>query len=183
MSSLLVETHPESVIGGALTSFEDTVSGFPGECTIVRPWEFTSNTLAWGPDIMASRPVTIPSLGEPSPAVDPRDIGDVAADALLDRTHDGQRHALTGPQWLQVTDKTDILASVLGTNVEVKVDVSLRESIDRDAPDEVVAALSSPGVSGISFEGPLNTVRNLRSVEPRSFREWAVDHVAWFRNG
>lgn len=181
VSSLLAETHPGSAIGGMLAADEQTVARYPGAWTILRPWEFMSNTLEWASDIAASGSITIPFLGEPSPAVDSRDIAEVAAAALLHDRHDGQTHPLTGPVALGVHDKTTTIGEVVGRDVQVHVDEQLAASVRAEAPDEVVAGLAASGVSGIAAPRTLTTVREILGTEPRTFERWVTDHADRFR--
>ena len=71
-------------------------SGIPG--TFLRPSMFMTNALQWADQIAAGDVVRAPWAGLAAAVIDPVDIGEVAAVALVDGGHEGEALALTGPE-------------------------------------------------------------------------------------
>ena len=181
VSSLLAETHPDSSLARTMADHERSIRDFAGAWTILRPWEFHCNVLAWAPHIRDTGVVRAPAAGAPSPSIDPDDISAVAARALREDGHSGSTYPLTGPADLTPYDKIETLAAALGRPLEFQVDAAMQESIDSQAPDEVAAGLMFPGVSGPTGPGPQPTVEQILGRPARSFQAWASENVDKFR--
>ncbi|MGI5292112.1 NAD(P)H-binding protein [Nonomuraea polychroma] len=179
VTSLLAETRPRSFVGQLALGTEQLMweSGFSG--TVLRPWEYASNTLAWAREIQSGDVVRKPSAGLPSPVIDPADVAAVAALALLEDGHDGRTYALTGPAELTAQDKVAALSAALGREVtfEENGEPELLAKI-RNAPEEVAEEF---GVCFMESPGVLSTVEDVTGRRPRAFSEWALEHSAAFK--
>lgn len=176
VTSLVGERYPDSVPGKEIRRTEELVRAHVPAVTVLRPWEFFSNTLSWAPAIRATGMVTGPLLGNPSPAIDAADIAAVAARVLTEDGHAGREYALTGPAELTVRDKIDALAGALGRHLSYVV-----RPDDPPTGDEVVAAVRMAGVSGLDSPGVSDTVEVVTGRPARSFAEWARENAAAFR--
>nr|WP_042182204.1 SDR family oxidoreductase [Kibdelosporangium sp. MJ126-NF4] len=149
--------------------------------TVLRPTTFTTNSLAWLPQIEADEP--IPSLygdGQSGP-VDPRDIAEVAVEALLTDEHDKQTYTLTGPELLSVPQQVAILSEVLGKPLRA-VAVSraqarenlLAQGVPAEGVDSVLDSFDFMRRGGNAIvTGDMERV--LRR-SPTTFKQWAQGH-------
>ena len=176
VTSLVGQLHPDSVPGKEIRRAEELVRAHVPAVTILRPWEFFSNTLSWAPAIRATGMVTGPLLGKPSPAVDAADIAAVAARVLTEDGHAGREYPVTGPAELTVRDKIDALAGALGRHLSYVV-----RPEDPPAGDEILAAVRKAGVSGLDSPGVSDTVEAVTGRPARSFAAWARENAAEFR--
>lgn len=175
VSSFVADRYPDSPVGGLIAAGERVVRESGLAWTVLRPWEFQSNTLAWAPAIRTDGVVRLPTLGKPSPAVDPADIAAVAARALLDARHEGRTYHLTGPAELTPADKVRLLGEALGRELSLVV-----AGVAPTDPDEVVAAALVPGVCGMDSPGVLGTVEEVTGRPARGFAQWARRHALEF---
>ncbi|MDA2804893.1 SDR family oxidoreductase [Nocardiopsis suaedae] len=169
VSSLLAATHPSSAMGRAALRTERAVLGSRLAWTVLRPWEFASNTLAWAPAVRGTGVVAVPTAGVPSPVVDPGDIAAVAARALTEEGHGGRYYPLTGPEALTPYDKARAIGEAVGR--EVKFDATGGERGGR----------TPHGVCGYDAPAPAATVQEVAGRPARSFAEWAREHADAFR--
>ncbi|MEV0227383.1 SDR family oxidoreductase [Streptomyces sp. NPDC050704] len=155
------------------------------EWTVLRPSSFASNTLSWADAIRDGKPVPNMTGDALQGVIDPRDVSEVAAQALLSSAHAGHTYTLTGSELLSAPDQAAVLAEVLGRPVDT-LDLT---------PDEARAQLTGSGLDaeyvagvmeGSSFVrkgGNAVVTEEVRSVlgrAPRTYRKWAVDHKAAF---
>lgn len=174
--------------GNAVTRYmrasEDAVreSGLPW--TFLRPSQFMTNTLEWAPQLRAGDVVRVPFAGVPIAAVDPYDIGAVAARALVADGYAGRILVPTGPAALLPADRVRILGAVLGRELRAEPlsDEEARARMLATTPVEYVEAFLEFYAAGALDESAvLPTVREVTGAEPRTFERWAADHVARFR--
>ncbi|MFB4310315.1 SDR family oxidoreductase [Actinomadura sp. GTD37] len=179
VSSLLAETRPASFVGRLSLGAERAMreGGFAG--TVLRPWEFASNTLAWAEEIRRGDAVRKPSAGVPSPVIDPADVAEVAARVLADDAHDGRTYALTGPAELTAADKVRAIGEALGRRLAFQetADPELMERI-RTSPEEVAEDF---GVCFMQSPGVRTAVQDVTGRPARTFEEWASDHAGSFK--
>ena len=155
------------------------------EWAVLRPSSFASNTLSWAGAVRAGEPVPNMTGDGLQGVIDPRDVSEVAVEALLSARHTGRTHTLTGPETISVPDQAAILAEVLGRQVDA-LDLTPEESRDRmtewgmgaEYVEGVIAgsAYVRAGGNAVVTEG----VRQVLDRQPRTYREWAVDHRAAF---
>ncbi len=175
VSSMVAAHYPDSGIGRQIVAGERAVRDSGLDWTLVRPWEFQSNTLDWAPSVRAESAVRVPSLGKPSPAVAPADIAAVSARALVEDGHAGAVYPLTGPAELTVEDKVRVLGEVLGRPVSLVV---AGEVPAHDDP--VVRAALVSGVCGMDSPGVLPTVAEVTGRPAHAYVRWVMANAAAF---
>lgn len=153
------------------------------EWTIVRPSAFASNALRWLPQLRASDVVRAPFANVRVAILDPYDIGNVVATVLLDDGHAERTYELSGPAALVPADQVRILGQALGRALrfEAQPDDEARAEMSAAMPKEYVDAFFRFYVDGeLDESAVLPAVEELTGRPPRTFAQWAVDHVESF---
>lgn len=151
--------------------------------TIVRPYEFMSNTLRWADQMRAGDSITAPFADVSVAVLDPYDIAAVAANALLSEGHDRQVYRLSGPESLLPADRVQILAAVLGRDLrfEAQSNDDAKAEMAASMPADYADALYSFYVDGIIDESAvLPTVKEVTGREPGTFEHWVDAHADMF---
>ncbi|WP_419997038.1 NmrA family NAD(P)-binding protein [Streptomyces boninensis] len=151
--------------------------------TVIRPSAFHANALRWLPQLRAGDTVRLPFAGVRLAGIDPYDIGEVAAVALLEDGHDGKVYELSGPESLLPADQVRILGEALGRELrfEAQPDDEARAEMSAAMPQEYVDAFFRFYVDGDLDESPvLATVREVTGRDPRTFARWARAHAEDF---
>ncbi|MFB4313916.1 NAD(P)H-binding protein [Actinomadura sp. 21ATH] len=157
-------------------------SGVPW--TFLRPSGFMSNALRWLPQIQAGDRVRVTFPNVPVAFVDPFDLGEVAARALLDGGYRGEILWPTGPEALLPADQVAVLAGVLGRDLRAVglSDEEARAEMAAAMPVEYVDAFFDFYVNGSLDESIVRpTVLEVTGRAPRTFADWANAHAADFR--
>jgi uncharacterized protein YbjT (DUF2867 family) len=164
---------------------EEALRAGGSEWTILRPSSFASNTLGWAEAVRAGRPVPGMTGDGRQGVVDPRDVSEVAVEALTDPRHSGRTYTLTGPEAITVSDQAAEVAAVVGRPVE---------TLDL-APDQIREQLAASGMDAAAVESVLggllfareggNTlvtddVREALGRPARTYRQWVEDHKGVF---
>ncbi|GAA1578592.1 NAD(P)H-binding protein [Actinomadura kijaniata] len=152
--------------------------------TFLRPSAFMSNTFQWIPQLREGDTVSVPFANVPIATIDPADIGNVAARALLDDGHEGLIHWPTGPETLLPADRLRILGEVLGRDLvlDAQPDDVAREEMLRTTPVEYVDAFFDFYVKGTLDESVVRpTVEQVTGRPPRTFGQWARANADRFR--
>jgi uncharacterized protein YbjT (DUF2867 family) len=154
--------------------------------TLLRPRAFMTNTLGWARSVREEGVVRAQNGTAANATVDPRDIAEVAARALLNPdTHAGRAHALTGPEAVSAVRQTEILGEVLHRPlrfVELTEDEARRRLLARlPAPvaDALVESARRGRAGAKTRVDP--TMEQLLGRPAGGYREWARDHVPVFR--
>ncbi|MFD8482127.1 NAD(P)H-binding protein [Kitasatospora sp. NPDC059673] len=185
LSSLGVVTRPESQSHGATgLAFEDAVRRSGLAWTILRPGGFHSNAYAWAESVRTQRTVAAPFADVALPSVDPDDIAEVAATALLEHGHDGEIYQLTGPEAITPRQQAEALADALGEPVRFVelTPAEARAHLLRFMPEPVAATTLSilgdptPAERRISPD-----VERILGHAPRTFAAWAQRHLTAFK--
>lgn len=183
LSSLGAATRSGSVSHGPLAQLEKLVQGSGLDWTVLRPGDFASNAFAWAPSVRADRTVHAPFGDVALPAVDPSDIAEVAAAALVDDGHAGRTYALTGPAAVSPRERTRALAEALGvplTFVEL-TRAEARAGMLAYIPEHVVdGTLAILGEPLPEEQVPSPDVETVLGRPARSFADWARRNVAAF---
>ncbi|MEU1479805.1 NAD(P)H-binding protein [Streptomyces sp. NPDC005760] len=175
----------ENAVAGYLLAAEDEVRGSGLAWTFVRPTSFMTNALRLAEQIRAGDTVRLPFPDARTTDIDPYDIAQVALRALLSDEFAGSVLEVTGPQALLPADRVRILGEALGRNLRA---VGL-------GPEEARAEMAAAGMPkpyadaffGFFVDGTLDesvvlpTVEQVTGRAPRTFAEWARDHVKAFR--
>jgi uncharacterized protein YbjT (DUF2867 family) len=88
------------------------------EWTMLRPINFTTNSLTWAETVKTQGAFYQPTGDGRWAAIDPADIGVVAVKALTTRGHEGKGYTLTGPESLSAAGYAAKLSAVLGRPVK-----------------------------------------------------------------
>lgn len=155
------------------------------EWTFLRAGGFAGNTLEWAADIRRDGVVRRPYGSAARSLIHERDIAAVAARALTEEGHAGQRYVLTGPETVTQVEQARLIGEAIGRPVrfaEVPAEEARRGMLAQGWPAEVAdGMLGAWSVMARSPEPVTATVEKLTGVPARTFRQWALDHAADFR--
>ena len=146
------------------------------EWTILRPHAYFTNVFRW-PAVPGGGLVRAPFADVLTSAIDPEDIGAVAAIALTEDGHGGVTYELTGPEPLRPADQVETIARVAGLDLrfEAQPDDEARAEMTAAMPIEYVEATFSFYADGNLDESQvLPTVERVTGRPPRSFAAWAA---------
>jgi uncharacterized protein YbjT (DUF2867 family) len=198
----IVDLSAASVTVGLHTNpVEQAVEESGLEWTHVRPGGFMTNMLQlWAPSIRAERVVRYPFGDEPMNMIHEADIAAVATAALLEDGHNGAVYTLTGPETITVREQVRAIGAALGE--EVRYEEVTREEARRllkaqggfaaESADLMLGFIDyggeepagADGYSDQDWSALMKTwpdVERVTGRSPRSFAEWARDHVEDFR--
>jgi len=153
--------------------------------TVLRPSSFASNALRWAGPIRAGKPVPIATGDGKQGVIDPRDIAEAAVAALLSRELHGKCIPLSGPELLSSPEQVEILARLLGRPVpvahvtlEAVRDQMLSSGAAEPFVDAVTEAFSymRAGRAAVLYQA----ASKMLGRPPRSFEQWARDHLSSF---
>lgn len=159
--------------------FELTVesSGLPW--THVRPGMFATNLLDWAEAIQSARTVRAPHGGARQAPVHEKDVAGVAAAALLNDSHVGTVHTLSGPDSLTKGEQIEAISTALGEPVrfdEVTPE-QWREENGSATPAYVLDWLLSYWEQALTAPEPvLPDVENVLGRPATPLVAWARDH-------
>jgi uncharacterized protein YbjT (DUF2867 family) len=162
---------------------ERTVRDSGLEWTMLQPNSFMSNALQWAPQLASGDVVRGPFGSVPVAAVDPADVGAVAALALTAPGHAGQAYRLSGPESLLPEQQVAILGRVLGRDLrwEGWTDEQARTELESQMPTPYVDAFFAFFADGLIDETTVRaTVPELLGRRARSFETWARAHAGAF---
>jgi uncharacterized protein YbjT (DUF2867 family) len=157
------------------------------ESTIIRPGMFASNTLFWwAAAIRAGGVVRWPYGAAETAPVDDRDVAAVVARTLYEDGHAGGDYVLTGPESLSQAEQVRFIGDALGRRImfeELSPD-EFRSETEGSWPRPVVDMLLAAWGATIGRTAFVtSTVSGILGTAPRSFRQWAADNAAAFREG
>lgn len=154
--------------------------------TFLRAGGFATNTLGWAGQIRGTGVVRAPYAGAARSLIHEADIAAVAALALTEDGHDGRRYVLTGPEVVTQAEQVRIIGEVTGRSLRFD------EQPPEEAREQMIAAWGDPAFVDQALghwarivgepEPVTSTVRELTGRPARTFRDWARDHAADFRN-
>ncbi|NUU25186.1 MAG: NAD(P)H-binding protein [Streptomycetaceae bacterium] len=185
LSSIGVVTRPDSPShGGMMRSFEDAVRATGLDWTILRPGGFASNAYAWAEPIRTRRIAPAPFGDVGIPVVDPDDIAEVAAAALLSDDHTGRIYELTGPSLSTPRQRAEAIAEALGEPVRFveqtadEARVQMLQFMPEPVADTTLAVLGAPTAAEQRVSPDVETILG-RPARP--FAAWALRNVEAFR--
>lgn len=156
--------------------------------TLLRPYAFMQKLLTLAPAIVA-RSVVLGALGEAAcNYVDCRDIGDVAAAALVRPGIAGQAYTLTGRRTFSQPELAELLSSVLGRRIEY-VDLppaAMRQNLVENGglPGWLASHVVEIQQLAVSRpEQPTDTVFRILGREPRTLEAFLSENIQQFRRG
>jgi uncharacterized protein YbjT (DUF2867 family) len=152
--------------------------------TFLQPNSFMSNAFRWLPQLRDGDVVRLPFPDVAVAAIDPDDLGVVAAAALTADGHQGRSYRLSGPESLRPADQVAVVAPVLGRELrfEAQSNAQAREEMSRGMPPEYVDAFMRFFADGTLDESRvLPTVEQITGRPPRTFAAWAAAHAQEIR--
>ena len=155
---------------------EQAVQASGLEWTLLQPNSFMSNALQWVPQLASGDVVRGPFGSVPVAAIDPADVGAVAALALTEPGHAGRAYRLSGPEALLPEQQVEILGRALGRDLRWDgwSDAQARSELEAQMPKPYVDAFFSFFVDGLIDESTvLPTAPELLGRPPRTFEAWA----------
>ena len=160
-------------------------SGLPH--TLLRSNAYMQNTLALAPGIAAAGRFASSAADGRMGMVDSRDVAAVsAAIAVAPTAHVGKTYHLTGPETISYPEVAETLTELLGRHIEFEVisrDEEKTRMVSHGVPEPVAAmnaqafALNATGDADWLSED----VHIVTGHRPRSFRDFAVDHLEAFQ--
>ncbi|HEU0036154.1 MAG TPA: SDR family oxidoreductase [Kofleriaceae bacterium] len=175
---------PYNVAGGVQHAAGERILQDSGLAwTILRPWEFSSNTLQWL-GMIGGGAIFDPCGDGATPVIDPRDIAAVAAKVLTTPGHDGKIYTLTGPAAVTRTEMVETLASVIGKPLRYVAipNSAFREQLAKFMPAAFIGPVADymQLVADGKLAAVTDDVPRLLGRPARPFAEWARDHAAAF---
>jgi uncharacterized protein YbjT (DUF2867 family) len=185
LSSQGVATRPESSSHGRTgQALEDAVQHSGMDWTILRPGGFDSNAYAWAESVRTRRAVAAPFGDVGLPFIDPDDIAEVAAAALLQDGHVGQIYELTGPALTTPRQRVEAISHALGEPVQFieQTPDQARAQMLQFMPEPVVeTTLAIIGEPTPSEQRISPDVEQILGRSPHTFADWTQRHIAAFR--
>ncbi|MER5962892.1 NAD(P)H-binding protein [Streptomyces sp. NPDC002057] len=184
LSSVAVETRPDSLIGRVHRDAERAVEESGLEWTFLRPGQFASNTRAWASQIAVGDVVRTPFARVGLPAVHPGDIAAVARTALTRDGHAGEIYPLSGPRPVTPVEQVAAIGEAIGRKLRHEEISAERAGEEMAAfmPAEIVAAtLDFLGDPTVTETEALPTVEKVTGRPARTFARWARDNADGFR--
>jgi uncharacterized protein YbjT (DUF2867 family) len=184
LSSVAVETRPESLIGRAHLEAERAVEKSGLEWTFLRPGQFASNTRFWAAQIAQGDVVRTPFARVGLPAIHPGDIAAVAGTALTEEGHTGAVYPLSGPRSITPVEQVAAIGEAIGRKLrheEITAEQA-GEAMSDFMPAEIVAAtLDFLGRPTVTETQAQPTVEKVTGKPARTFAEWVRDNADGFR--
>lgn len=177
--------HQSDPFTASHAAMERAVEDSGLEWTFLRPTGFATDDLRWADQIRERGTVRAPFGGLFRPLIHEWDIAAVAARALVQEGHAGQKYVLTGPRALSTREQVAIIARAIGRPLAYEEAPPAAPSETRDAaeqPGETVDGTLAALAHRSREPEPVNrVVEEITGVPARSFQEWASDHAADFR--
>ncbi|MFD3594410.1 NAD(P)H-binding protein [Nocardia sp. NPDC058640] len=167
-----------------MVASEDEVTDSVAAWTILRPCAFASNALRWLPQLRDGDEIRAPFPTVRTAALDPRDLGAVAATVLRADSHHGEILWPTGPVAVTPAEQVAILAEVTGRALTCRglTDDEARAQLLETTPVEYVDAFFDFYVAGVIDESIVRpTVEQITGRSPHPFAAWAARHADAFR--
>jgi len=153
--------------------------------TIIRPGMFASNTLLWwATQIQNGDVVRWPYGAAETAPIDERDIASVAARALVEDGHAGGDYVLTGPESLSQAEQVRTIGDAIGRRIQFEElsPEDFRRETAGTWPAAVVDMLLAAWKATLGRPAFVtSTVSDVIGSPARTFRQWAADHAAAFR--
>jgi uncharacterized protein YbjT (DUF2867 family) len=146
---------------------------------ILRPGMFASNALHWwAPQIREGDVIRWPYADAETAPLDERDLAAVAARVLLDDAHARADVVLTGPEPLSQRTQVRAIGDAIGRRLryeELSPDEFRRVAAAWPEAAEMLLAAWHATLGHPAFVTP--SVREILGRPPRTFSQWAADHV------
>ena len=155
-------------------------SGLPG--VLLRPRTYMTNLLAYARSVAQTGMLFAPAGTAQISFVDPRDVAEVAAEALTGAGHEGRTYTLTGPEAVTFDRIAHEIGAALGRPVGyVDVDDDARTAMISDGlppmvAEAIVAIFAAQRAGGMA--DTTDTVWKLTGRAPRSIAAFAREVFA-----
>jgi uncharacterized protein YbjT (DUF2867 family) len=181
-----LDAQPSRFRGDRNKEADDAVATSGLDWVSLRPSSFAVNALtAWGGQIHASDDVRYVYAGFEESPLDERDLAAVLAKALTDDDLLGRRIDLTGPESLSHEEMVRQIGVALGKPLrfhEVPAGPAARGMVVNGLPEPFVTAMMARYAAHHTRPQfpPTPELEKILGRPPRTFAEWAADHVADF---
>ena len=150
--------------------------------THLRPTFFMQNLFRFVSSIAEQGVIAGPFRSSKWTFVDARDVGRVAARAMLDPAHAGKAYTVTGSESLTYQEVAEKLSKVLGKSVRY-TDITANEARGRlqasgASPVMIEATLElwDACASKLINVAPTSVIRDITGLEPRTLEEFISEH-------
>lgn len=177
--------QPSRFVGDRNRECEAAAENSGLEWVSLRPHVYSSMAVPlWGGQLRAGDTVAWPYPEFAEPVVDPRDVADVGAHALLSDGLLGRKPVLTGPAAVTHFDMVATIAQVLDRPLRYR-EISPLAFVDRIAETGLPPAMAASFLARyVAFEGEepdmTDEVRRILGRPARTYRDWIADHAAAF---
>jgi uncharacterized protein YbjT (DUF2867 family) len=185
-SRCVVGGNPDNAITRMWLDSEAAVQDSAIPWTILRPSGFHSNALRWLPQLEQGDVVQAPWPHLPIASIDPADIAAVAATVLTEPGYEQTAPSLSGPRPLTPGEQVATLAQVLQRPLRYEPldDDQARAAMEADTPADFIDAFFRFFSHGEFDDAPVvDGVHQITGQRPRTFEQWATEHVHAFTNG
>jgi uncharacterized protein YbjT (DUF2867 family) len=151
--------------------------------TYLRPGMFASNALSWWlPQIQRGDVVRWPYADAPTAPIHENDIAAVAVRCLLDAGHDGSDYVLTGLESLTQRQQIETIGELLGRLLRMQEISPDQAHSELGFPRPVIDMLLNAWAAAVGQPAFVtDTVAEVTGKQPRTFRDWVIDHRSEFR--
>jgi uncharacterized protein YbjT (DUF2867 family) len=181
-----LDKQPSRYNGDRNKEVEDAAVGSGLEWVSLRSSSYATNSIrAWGAQIRAGDVVRGPYAAFAESEIDPRDLAEVAARALLTDDLVGRRLQLTGPQSLTHEEMVATIGSVIGRSLryqEVPPEAARQGMVANGLPEPFVEALMARYARGVGQAAPVTgEVEKILGRPAHTYAEWVAYHADGFR--
>jgi uncharacterized protein YbjT (DUF2867 family) len=188
LSAIGVPDDPDVELDPILDShrrMERLIESSSLEWIFVRAGGLAGNTLAWADDIRSDGVVREAFGGVARALVHERDIAAVAALALTEGGHAGQRYEVTGPDVVTAEEQVEAIADAIGRplRLESLTREQARGQLLRKMGDEATVDGMLDAWASMIADGPTPPTGTFERVIGRrgtTYAQWARDHAADF---
>ncbi|MFC3495722.1 NAD(P)H-binding protein [Glycomyces rhizosphaerae] len=177
--------QPSRHIGDRNRECEAVVEDSGLEWVSLRPQVYASMAVPlWAGQLRLGDTVSWPYAGFAEAVIDPRDVAEVAARALVDDELLGRKPVLTGPEALTQAEMLAVIAEVTGRPLRYEEE-SVLAFVDRIAAMGLPSELAASFVARYAaFGGQTpelsDEVPKILGRPARTYRDWITDHAAVF---
>ncbi|MEU4250913.1 NAD(P)H-binding protein [Amycolatopsis sp. NPDC026612] len=181
-----LDAQPSRFRGDRNKEADDAAATSGLDWVSLRPSSFALNALsAWGGQVRAGDDVRFVYAGFEESPLDERDLVAVLAKALTDDELLGRRIDLTGPESLSHEEMVRQIGVALGRPLrfhEIPAEPAARGMVASGLPEPFVTAMMARYAAHRTRPQfpPTPELEKILGHSPRTFAEWAADHVADF---
>jgi uncharacterized protein YbjT (DUF2867 family) len=189
LSAPIRTNHPffqqPNALRGMHAAIEELIEKSGTRWTMLRPAPFALNCRNWwAPQIAKGDVLRWFHGGAATAPVHECDLAAVAIRALCEDRHHGRDYVLTGPQSLTQREQLAIIGDAIGRALvfdEMSPDAARHDVLATWPPWVAEMLLSAYGAAVDRPALVTSAVEEITGAPARTFREWAIDHAADFR--